>query len=80
MFGQVGDHDSQVKDQVGQGQCQELDNKDFSKKYTPMSPSPPRVWKKSTLFFLKASLTVTAPIFVQFTLLPPFSFSLLTFR
>ena len=25
-FGQVGDHVSQVKDQVGQGQGQELDN------------------------------------------------------
>ena len=26
MFGQVGDQVSQVKDQVGQGQGQELDN------------------------------------------------------
>ena len=28
MFGQVGDQVSQVKDQVGQGQGQELDNRD----------------------------------------------------
>ena len=29
-FGQVGDHVSQVKDQVGQGQGQELDNCPFN--------------------------------------------------
>ena len=31
-FGKVGYQVSKVKDQVGQGQCQELDNKDFSKR------------------------------------------------
>ena len=29
MFGQVGDQVSQVKDQLGQGQSQELDNETF---------------------------------------------------